>query len=94
MRPTTPRPESLPIRVAATDDRLLDAARTRRQLTDTALLATGGGVLSELTEDIDDREVWHAQIQRQDGRSVQVHLDRRLGTIVVQDVFDGASRAA
>lgn len=94
MRPTTPFPEPLAIRRAAVDDRLLDASRTRRQLTDTALLATGGGTVTELTEDAYDRELWHAQIQRQDGRRVQVHLDRRLGTIVVQDVFDGASRAA
>jgi hypothetical protein len=31
---------------------------------------------------------------RQDGRHVQVHLDRRLGTVVVQDIRDGAERAA
>lgn len=84
----------LPIRHAIADDRLLDAARTRRLLTDTALVATGGGELSDLREDDVDRELWHAQIRRQDGRQVQVHLDRRLGTVVVQDTFDAASRAA
>jgi hypothetical protein len=84
----------LPLRRAISDDRLLDSARTRRQLTDTALVATGGGHLSALTEDAHDRELWHALIRRQDGRRLQVHLDRRLGTVVVQDVFDGATRAA
>ncbi len=84
----------LPIRRAISDDRLLDAARTRRQLTDTALVATGGGELSDLSEDHLDRELWHAVIRRQDGRRVQVHLDRRLGTVVVQDVFDDVTRAA
>jgi hypothetical protein len=84
----------LPLRRAVSDDRLLDAARTRRQLTDTALIATGGGDLSDLHEDTTDRELWHARIRRQDGRDVQVHLDRRLGTVVVQDTFDAARRAA
>ncbi len=84
----------LPIRRAVSDDRLLDSARTRRQLTDTALVATGGGDLSALTEDATDRELWHALIRRQDGSKVQVHLDRRLGTVVVQDVFGDVSRAA
>jgi hypothetical protein len=84
----------LPFRRAVSDDRLLDTARTRRQLTDTALVATGGGDLSALTEDATDRELWHAFIRRQDGRQVQVHLDRRLGTVVVQHRFDETSRAA
>jgi hypothetical protein len=82
------------MRRAIADDRLLDTARTRRQLTDTALIATGGGVLSDLAEDTADRELWRAHIRRQDGRHVQVHLDRRLGTVVVQDIRDGAERAA
>jgi hypothetical protein len=80
----------LPMRRAIADDRLLDTARTRRQLTDTALIATGGGALSELREDPVDRELWHAHIRRQDGRQVEVRLDRRLGTVVVQDGFGGA----
>ncbi len=84
----------LPIRRAISDDRLLDLARTRRQLTDTALVATGGDHLSALSEDPTDRELWHAVIRRQDGSRLQVHLDRRLGTVVVQDVFDNAFRAA
>ncbi|MCW3016886.1 MAG: hypothetical protein JWO02_3978 [Solirubrobacterales bacterium] len=90
MSTSTPRV----IRRAIADDRLLDTARTRRQLTDTALIATGGGVLSELSEDTVDRELWRARIRRQDGRDVQVHLDRRLGTVVVQDLRGGATRAA
>lgn len=84
----------LPIRRAIADDRLLDAARTRRQLTDTALIATGGGALRELREDPADRELWHAHIRRQDGRKVQVRLDRRLGTVVVRDDSSGATSAA
>ncbi len=91
MTTTTP----LPIRRAIADDRLLDAARTRRQLTDTALVATGGGDLRTLHEDAVDRELWHACIRRPDGGGeLLVHLDRRLGTVVVQDLAGGVSRAA
>lgn len=92
MTTTTP----LPIRRAIADDRLLDAARTRRQLTDTALVATGGGELRTLNEDATDRELWHARVRRPNhSGDVLVHLDRRLGTVVVQDdVAGGVSRAA
>ncbi len=83
----------LPTRRAISDDRLLDAARTHRQLTDTALIAAGGGDLSSLSEDPLDRELWHAVIRRHDGRRLQVRLDRRLGTVVLQDDFDGVRRA-
>ncbi len=83
----------LPIGRAIADDRLLDAARTRRQLTDTALIATGGGEVSELHEDPVHRERWHAQVRHLDGHLVQVHLDRRLGTVLVQDDV-GAAWAA
>lgn len=85
----------LSIRHAIADDRLLDAARTRRQLTDTALVATGGGALTDLREDARDHELWHARIRRQDGLDVHVRLDRRLGTVVIQDTGGRSfSRAA
>ncbi len=74
-----------PVRRAIADDRLLDLARTRRQLTDTALNATGGGTISELLEDTTDRELWHASVRRQDGGQVRVRMDRRLGTVVIAD---------
>lgn len=90
MTTTTP----LPIRRAIADDRLLDAARTRRQLTDTALVATGGGELRTLNEDATDRELWHARVHRPSGGDVLVHLDRRLGTVVVQDITGRVAHAA
>ena len=90
MSTTTP----LAIRHEIADDRLLDAARTRRQLTDTALIATGGGALTDLREDVRDHELWHACIRRQDGVDVQVRLDRWLGTVVIQDIGRGVAAAA
>lgn len=83
----------MPVRRAITDDRLLEAARTRRQLTDTALTATGGGVLLDLGEDRVTRGVWHAYVRRSDGCDVQVRLDRELGTVVITRPT-AASRAA
>ena len=64
MSTTTPRP----IRRAIADDRLLDLARARRQLTDTALTATGGGDLTSLHEDHSGQELWHARVRRQAAR--------------------------
>jgi hypothetical protein len=83
-----------PIRRAIADDRLLDAARTRRQLTDTALNATDGESVSDLHEDGIDRELWHAIVRHADGRQARVRLDRRLGTVVVHDARLGTMRAA
>lgn len=82
------------IRRATADDQLLDAARTRRQLTDTALSATGGVAVSDLHEDSTDRELWHAIVRHADGRRARVRLDRRLGTVVVHDTRLGTTRAA
>lgn len=83
-----------PVRRAIADDRLLDAARTRRQLTDTALSATDAATVSELHEDTHDRELWHATVRHADGRRAHVRLDRRLGTVVVHDAVLGTGRAA
>lgn len=83
-----------PVRRTLTDDRLLDAARTRRQLTDTALSATDGESVSDLREDLLDRELWHATVRHADGSRAQVRLDRRLGTVVVHDARLGTTAAA
>ncbi|MCW3038891.1 MAG: hypothetical protein JWM31_796 [Solirubrobacterales bacterium] len=83
-----------PVRRAIADDRLLDTARTHRQLTDTALRATDGERVTELHEDPVDRELWHAVVGHADGRSAAVRLDRRLGTVVVHELRTKATRAA
>lgn len=83
-----------PIHRAIADDRLLDAARTRRQLTDTALSATDAETVTDLHEDGIDRELWHAIVRHADGRQAAVRLDRRLGTVVVHDARLGTTRAA
>ena len=84
-----------PVRRAIADDQLLDAARTRRQLTDTALSATGGESVSDLHEDGIDRELWHAVVHYPGGDRARVRMDRRLGTIVVHEsARPGAFRVA
>jgi sorbitol-specific phosphotransferase system component IIBC len=83
-----------PIRRAIVDDQLLDAARTRRQLTDTALSATGGEAVSDLREDEVDRELWHAVVHFAGGDRIAVRMDRRLGTVVVHEAPTGAFRVA
>lgn len=84
----------MPIHHTIADDRLLDAARTRRQLTDTALSATDAECVTDLHEDHADRELWHATVRHADGSSGQVRLDRRLGTVVVHDARLGTTQAA
>ncbi|UTI65098.1 hypothetical protein NBH00_02545 [Paraconexibacter antarcticus] len=83
-----------PIRRAIADDQLLDAARTRRQLTDTALSATGAEAVTDLREDTHDRELWHAIVRHAGGERLAVRMDRRLGTVVVHDERLGTARAA
>ncbi|WP_354699161.1 hypothetical protein DSM112329_04869 [Paraconexibacter sp. AEG42_29] len=83
-----------PIHHTVTDDRLLDAARSRRQLTDTALSATDAESVTELYEDHIDRELWHAVVRHADGSRMHVRLDRRLGTVVVHDARLGTTQAA
>ncbi len=83
-----------PIRRAIADDRLLEAARTRRRLLDTALSATGGESVRELREDDTDPRVWHAVVHHAGGHRVQVRLDTRLGTVVVREGSTGDMRAA
>lgn len=83
-----------PIHRAIADDRLLDAARSRRQLTDTALSATGGESVHDLRADGIDRELWHAHVRHANGTVAEVRLDRRLGTVVVHDARMGSFRAA
>ncbi len=63
-------------------------ARTRRMLEDTALVASGGGVLTALEPDPALCDIWHARVTRGDRASLALRLDRRLGTAEVAQLDD------
>lgn len=62
-----------------TSDRLV-AARERRMLEDSAIVAVDGGVLLSLDADLTETGLWHADVLRGDGAFVRVRLDLALGT--------------